>query len=77
MEQPTNSDKIVMLSFMTLSVDLITMSDKKGRYVLLCKVLSKPSLHREVVVVPRPERYGKRYNGFDVAEGFPLEQTYH
>ena len=44
-------------------------------YVLLCKVVRKPSLHRELAV--KPGRYIKRCNGFDVTEGFPMEQTYH
>ena len=50
---------MIMLSFMSLSIDLI-MSDKKGSVfehlpnngAFFCKVVSNPSLHREVVLKP-------------------------
>ena len=51
------------------------ISDKKEGYVLFLKVVSKPSLLRKVAL--KPERYEKRCNGFDVAEGFPMECQSH
>ena len=65
-----------MLSFMSLSMNLIMMSDKKGGLCLGFKLVSsKPSLHREVLL--NRERYGEHCNWFDVTEGFLMEQTYH
>ena len=51
------------------------MPIKKGGHVLFCKTVSKPSLHRDVVL--KPERYEKWCNGFDVAEGFAMECQCH
>ena len=44
-------------------------------YILFCKVVSKSALHKEVIL--KQERYGKRYNRFDIAEGFPMEFQTH
>ena len=85
------ADKILVLSFITLVVNLLMIPDKKGMLccpvmltfmslniyliTMRCKVVNKSSVCREVVL--KPEKYKNRCNGFDVAEPFPMEYQKH
>lgn len=61
---------IVMLSFISLNMDLIRRLIKKRKgYVLFSKVTSQPILQRKVVL--KLEIHEKGCNRLDNTEGFP------